>query len=194
MDDDVIYRDYDALLAMALRWHQLTLFSLDGTEMRLDYERHVGDFGGDFVWRSEEERIQFQLQLAIDVLCSWEIHIRQSSYSLPHFGAVHLPDDWLTAQGRSPPCAVMRNAGFVDPSESPAALPLSFSFRSERLLGSLATFVCEDRAEVGRYWRVYILSDLKRLEPDIEARVGPLLTYPLLSAGVAIQRNTQPNN
>lgn len=166
---------------MALRRHQLTLFSLDGTDMRLDYERHVGDFGDDFVWRSEEERIQYQLQLAVDVLCSWEIHIRKSRYSLPYFGAVHLGDDWLTGQGRSPPCAVMRNSGFVHPAERPAAPPLNFSWEGKKLVGRLASFVCEDCVEVGRYWRFYIVSDLKRIEPNIEVRVGTLETYPFVS-------------
>jgi hypothetical protein len=178
---EVIYKDYDGLLTMTLRRNQLTLFSLEGSALPLGYERHVADFGDDFQWRSEEERIQYSLQLAVDVLASWEIHIRKSSYSLPHFGAIHMEDDWLTGIGRSTPCVVMRNAGFIDPAETPAPPPVDVSWKSGRLLGPLTTFVSGKCAQAPRYRRFYILSEVKQLEPKIEARLGILQTYPSAS-------------
>ena len=76
MSSEVCYKDYDSLLTYVLRVNQLTLFSLEGTDLRLNFERHVADLGADFQWRSELERVQYSLQLAIDVFASWEIHMQ----------------------------------------------------------------------------------------------------------------------
>jgi hypothetical protein len=157
MNEEASYRDYDHLLLLALRRNQVTLFSLQGEDLPLDYERHVADEIAveDFVWRSEHERIEYSLQLAIDVWASWEIHIEKSSYSRPHFGGVHVDQRWLDGSGESAPCIVMRNYTFMQPEETPAEAPVHVVWKSEQVLGPLAVFTYTDGDEGSRIWRFY---------------------------------------
>jgi hypothetical protein len=159
-ENEVIYRDYNDILNYALRINQITLFSLQGEELPLGYERHVATFSEYFIWRSETERINYSLQLAIDVWASWEIHMKKSNYSLPYFGGVHLEEEWLSGHG-GPPCILMSNESIKQNDEKPNRSPIEIEWKSQKILGPLAIFNSSIPEQEISYWRFYLADNLK---------------------------------
>ncbi len=153
-----MYTSYDNLLEMTLRKNQLTLFDLDGKEKRLDYQYHVSEHVRRPKGVSAKMWRVIALQLTVDIWASWEIHLKNSTYSLPHFGGVHVEERWLQYNGNSPPCIILFNQPIFEEGEKPMELPVQINWKCEQTLGPLdiRSFVFNVEGANVRAWRIYL--------------------------------------
>ena len=154
-----MYTNYEHLLEMTLRENQLTLFDLNGKERQLDYQRHVADYVKRLDGLPKGQKIAVVLQLTLDVWASWEIHIKKSSYSLPHYGGIHIEDSWLKSGRGTPPCIILSNRPLlVQEKETLEELPQQINWKCDQVLGPITIRLLAYTSRGRRYraWRIYL--------------------------------------
>lgn len=141
---------YDPLLASVLEQNALILFDFGGEELPLDYARHIDTMLRPLGAISRETH----LQLLIDLWASWEIHLEQSAYSLPHLGAVHVEASWIVSGRGGPPCVLLMNSLFGSEGEVEVPSPLAIQWKAEAVLGAVQ-WTRLDVQDVGICYRAY---------------------------------------